>query len=735
MATVDTDRDRLARYANLADGWLGLKTVGVEIGPSGELRLQTVPDSGVPAGEVLDPPTGEGPAGCALDSSGTGFVSEPDEDRVRMVTRCAPNIAPQGEVIGPRRDDGELLPGIFTAPRGLLLGPRRRLYVADVGAVLVVDPGTGTITGRWTDVTAGWCLAGDRDWIYLLDRPGAGNRGRVRRFSADGAEDIAYSTAVSSIAGNPVRMTTAGQLLLVVMRRSAGDFVVPVRANGTVDSTTARAWAAPARIERDPLTGRPVTTPVALITGIAATGGRVYLVDGIHADLLTFTSDGGYIGTTRPVHAISDVWASERHVLWTYPHEPNPMLRHVTDAAWRRTGTFVCGPINTGTATARRELRVRFDRVPGGHLQLWTAVTQGGVAPAPSTVPLTADVSTAPWTASPADVDSALVSDPTGPGLFIGGALVGDGANTPVVHQIGVSGPPSWLDLLPAVYRKNPRDSEFLDRLLRLLASVQSETAQERVDLARRFDPWTADDSATDRSRGTVLEELAGWLAVVLDERSAESVRRNVVATAFAAQAVRGTHRGLLAAIQQHFPRLKIEITEPAQRAEIWSLPSAAPRKDGECAVGGLGFDTMLCAAPAHGAVVGINSVVDQSTLTAGNRIGSPLFGDLAHRFHVAVLPCAGRDTRSLDADLRALIDAEKPAHTVYTLCIASPQARVGVQARIGVDAILAGPAADLDVGAATELGAVALTDTSAARDEPGPALVGETRLGQGRLT
>ena len=86
----------------------------------------------------------------------------------------------------------------------------------------------------------------------------------------------------------------------------------------------------------------------------------------------------------------------------------------------------------------------------------------------------------------------------------------------------------------------------------------------------------------------------------------------------------------------------------------------------------------MLAAAPPDGAVVGVDAIVDQSTLTGGIESGAPLFDDLAHRFHVAVVPDAGRDVSTLDADLRAVVDAEKPAHTVYTLCIAGPRARVG---------------------------------------------------------
>jgi hypothetical protein len=38
------------------------------------------------------------------------------------------------------------------------------------------------------------------------------------------------------------------------------------------------------------------------------------------------------------------------------------------------------------------------------------------------------------------------------------------------------------------------------------------------------------------------------------------------------------------------------------------------------------------------------------------------------------------------------VIEAEKPAHTTYHLCLLEAAMRVGAQARLGIDAIVAGP-------------------------------------------
>ncbi len=41
---------------------------------------------------------------------------------------------------------------------------------------------------------------------------------------------------------------------------------------------------------------------------------------------------------------------------------------------------------------------------------------------------------------------------------------------------------------------------------------------------------------------------------------------------------------------------------------------------------------------------------------------------------------------------MRAVIGREKPAHTLYHLCVIEPRMRVGFQARLGIDTIVAGP-------------------------------------------
>jgi len=48
---------------------------------------------------------------------------------------------------------------------------------------------------------------------------------------------------------------------------------------------------------------------------------------------------------------------------------------------------------------------------------------------------------------------------------------------------------------------------------------------------------------------------------------------------------------------------------------------------------------------------------------------------------------------------VRAVIEREKPAHTVCQLCVIAPRMRVGRQCRVGIDTVVAGPR-EVQIGA-----------------------------------
>ena len=96
------------------------------------------------------------------------------------------------------------------------------------------------------------------------------------------------------------------------------------------------------------------------------------------------------------------------------------------------------------------------------------------------------------------------------------------------------------------------------------------------------------------------------------------------------------------------------------------------------------------------------------------------LFLDAAHRFTV-FMPAYRAADPVLRAEVRRILDAEKPAHTDYHLCLVTPDMRVGFQAQVGVDTIVGGAPPPLRLDA-TRLG----IETSLPE-----ALGGAARIGQ----
>ena len=83
------------------------------------------------------------------------------------------------------------------------------------------------------------------------------------------------------------------------------------------------------------------------------------------------------------------------------------------------------------------------------------------------------------------------------------------------------------------------------------------------------------------------------------------------------------------------------------------------------------------------------HAVVGESRPAAASEFGAALFADHAHLFTVVAPAGSCRDAERRAA-LRAVIEAEKPAHSDFHLCFAEARMRVGFQARLSVDAIVA---------------------------------------------
>jgi phage tail-like protein len=219
-----------------------------------------------------------------------------------------------------------------------------------------------------------------------------------------------------------------------------------------------------------------------------------------------------------------------------------------------------------------------------------------------------------------------------------------------------------YLDYLPAVFQEDapPHGTNWLGNLLRGYEAVLTGTGdpqapglEELLDgvgdtgrgIERLFDPGPGLDPA-DRAPDEFLEWLSNWVALTLRADVEPQLQRVLIARAIPLYRVRGTKEGL-ADLIQIYTTLRPTIVESGPALQI-----------GEHST--VGVDTAIEGGPPH-------------------------------FFRVTI----GLATTDLDeiADRRrivtAIIDAEKPAHTYYTLSVETPTLQIGKRSRVGVDTLL----------------------------------------------
>jgi phage tail-like protein len=164
----------------------------------------------------------------------------------------------------------------------------------------------------------------------------------------------------------------------------------------------------------------------------------------------------------------------------------------------------------------------------------------------------------------------------------------------------------------------------------------------------RYFDPGP-DLPETERAPREFLDWLAGWVALTLREDWRDEERRRILSRTVLAYRWRGTRKGLQDILAAY---------TGADPASIQVSEFLTPFELGATSYVGLG--TVLGGGPPH------YFLVDASVPVEGAR-------DLARKEQI----------------LRAIIDAEKPAHTYYDLRIQVPTMQLGKQSTIGVDTVL----------------------------------------------
>jgi phage tail-like protein len=589
---------------------------------------------------------------------------------------------------------------------------RRALLVADSGnnRIQIFDPQTWQLLGSWSDpevVGTPWGIACDEQgYVYVADHANQ----RVQKLDVDGRVVASFWEAVS--AGQEV----PSQPIEVAVAREGGEESIYV-----LDAGRQGVFVYDTQGRHKHSFGMGT---IGEGLGLASGSGKVYVGDNTKRRILAFTAGGTFLGEAYgyrgPVAALA---LDGSDGLLVHPGGGYTPLRLAEHGACVSQGFAWGGPFRNPGIVAQEWHVLSADAVlaPGSHVQLFVfegSTDRTGKPPKlppgpPSGPPWGAgavDLATClndgecegRWLKLPADTMHGVVpavqhgpEDPARPGVgdaardhrlewvWFGVELTSTGASCPSLSQVRIDfDHETYLRYLPAIYQEKRGPQEFLERYLALLESMFRDVEQKIEGLDRLIDPRAVTPGR--------LPWLAEWLGLALSKDWDDAQLREAITAAFESYGWRGTARGLRQAVLR-YTGADIRIEEPLLQTNWWSLADEdSTGLEAESAV--LGFATVLAPAEPQGAVLGTSAVLDGSHLITHAEYGAPLFMDVAHRFTVQMYRGA-TFSEQVRNDVRAVLDREKPAHTVYHLCVVEPTMRVGFQARVGVDAIVAGPA------------------------------------------
>jgi phage tail-like protein len=663
------DDRRPYRHLNRDGAWPGFSWEGLELGADGALRLMALPNltDALPP-QVSQLASTQATAGVAIDRDGTIFFSDPAAAIVYRIDGCFGAIEP-APCLGGRGSS----PTRFSEPSALLISTHRHvLYVADSGnhRIQVFDLDTMSLVDILIGFERPESLASDDDGnLYIVDTGAK----RIDQLTVSGDPVPRFWDAVhgSGYITDPRAVACEGRFVYVLdgQAHTVGVF-------DTQGQYIEQAQALPAQARV-----------------LAVTAGVIYVNDPERRRMAVYRKNqqGVYIhagdasGYEGPIAALA---VDRAGGLLLLPGGGLAPLRLTIDASFRQEGWLWSGAIWFDDAEHFwNRLHAQCDLPAGGHVQFFFHT---GASSAPPPPPTGSGLFPAPWRAAPTDgTDLFLTFDgQKARALWVGARFSNDRHATPVLSQARVEFDQSgYLSYLPAIYRE-PETDEFLLRYVSLFESFFDEIEAQIRELPALTDPAASSSDA--------LPWLAGFLALPLPETASDGQQREAIAHAYARYARRGTAAGLRDTLRRE-AGIRVTIDEPLQAMGWWSMPSpstscrpgvASAWTDGGDSI--LGFNTVLASAEPQGAVVGTTATLDRSQLIAQEEYGTQLFDAVAYRFTVLVYPGEVRCEGTLE-QVKAILDREKPAHTMYDLCVISPGIRIGYQARLGVDTLLGG--------------------------------------------
>jgi phage tail-like protein len=276
-----------------------------------------------------------------------------------------------------------------------------------------------------------------------------------------------------------------------------------------------------------------------------------------------------------------------------------------------------------------------------------------------------------PWTQIAADdrfeTYEAPVAAARGRYLWVVLDLAGTAVATPRVRAMRVERPGHRLPgHLPRSWSRDEAAADFLQRYLAPAEGMVHELDERAAQRALLVDP------------ATTPQEALGWLAsfagLVLDRRWSEAARRTLVAEAYRLFRRRGTPAALRRILEIYLGY------EPAF-IEQWQLRGIPGGVLGAAA--GSGASPVVGGGMRTGGTLGDLAV-------GGTRPGEDGYATSAHRF--SVLIPADLSSEQLEV-VRSILDAHRPAHTLYEVCELGFGMRVGRHLHIRLTSVV-GPEA-----------------------------------------
>lgn len=369
--------------------------------------------------------------------------------------------------------------------------------------------------------------------------------------------------------------------------------------------------------------------------------------------------------------------------------QPNPS-EWLAPPMYTESGGVVIGPLDSGLYRCQwHRVELEFgDLPPGTHVTIST-VTGAAAYPGPS-------LSSGPGWSEPltlygppqapesrlARIEDALVQSSVGQHLWLQLTMNGDGFRSPALKALRVHFPrQTYLRYLPSVYSADDAQRSFLERFLAIFQTTWDELEQKVTNIRCLFDPTAAPDEG--------LDLLAQLLAVPLEATWTATQKRMLLAAVPEFFTRRGTPDGV-----QRFVQAYLEILSAGQsratdypvfvegfryRHRIMLGQGAATFGDQPVLWGQAQVARLQLDSDAQLGAVRLVSTADPAR---------DVFHAYAHRFKVFV-PAAWIKDAAAERMLRRAIEAEKPAHTAYDLCLVEPRFRIGIQSTVGFDTII----------------------------------------------